>query len=69
MNEDIIRLARQAGGGDWGIFRDFMPEIERFSNLLLDEENERLALLVEEMGIKGYGTLAIAAAIRQRRRT
>ena len=69
MNEDIIRLARQAGGDDWGIFRDFMPEIERLSNLLLDEENERLALLVEEMGIKGYGTLAIAAAIRQRRRT
>lgn len=69
MNEDIIRLARQAGGDDWGIFRDFMPEIECFSNLLLDEENERLALLVEEMGIKGYGTLAIAAAIRQRRRT
>ena len=69
MNEDIIRLARQAGGDDWGIFRDFMPEIERFSNLLLDEENESLALLVEEMGIKGYGTLAIAAAIRQRRRT
>lgn len=33
------------------IFRDFMPEIEEFSRLPLDEENERLALLPEEMGI------------------
>ncbi len=32
--EDIIRMAREAGGDDWGIFRDFMPEIERFANLV-----------------------------------
>jgi hypothetical protein len=30
-------------------------------------EREEVALLVERMGIEGYGTLAIAAAIRQRR--
>jgi hypothetical protein len=29
-------------------------------------EREEVALLVEKMGIEGYGTLAIAAAIRQR---
>lgn len=29
-------------------------------------EREACARLVEEMGIKGYGTLAIAAAIRAR---
>jgi hypothetical protein len=31
-------------------------------------EREEVALLVERMGIEGYGTLAIAAAIRQRGR-
>jgi hypothetical protein len=30
-------------------------------------EREEVALLVERMGIEGYGTLAIAVAIRQRR--
>ena len=30
----------------------------------LAAERERLALLVEQMGMWGYGTLAIAAAIR-----
>ncbi len=29
-------------------------------------ERERCALLVEQMGIEGYGTLAIAVAIRAR---
>jgi len=24
-----IELAREAGGDDWGLFKDFMPEIER----------------------------------------
>ena len=32
--KDIIRMAREAGGDDWGIFRDFMPEIERFAALV-----------------------------------
>jgi hypothetical protein len=31
-------------------------------------EREEVALLVERMGIEGYGTLAIAVAIRQRGR-
>jgi len=30
----------------------------------VDAERERIALMVEQMGILGYGTLAIAAAIR-----
>jgi hypothetical protein len=29
-------------------------------------ERERCAVLVEQMGIEGYGTLAIAVAIRRR---
>jgi len=38
--DDIIRMAREAGGDDWGIFRDFMPEIERFANLVAAAERE-----------------------------
>lgn len=33
---------------------------------LLNQEREDCALMVEQMGIEGYGTLAIAAAIRAR---
>ena len=42
--DDIIRMAREAGGDDWGIFRDFMPEIERFANLVAAAEREACAL-------------------------
>jgi hypothetical protein len=41
--EDIIRMAREAGGDDWGIFRDFMPEIECFANLVAAAEREACA--------------------------
>jgi hypothetical protein len=40
--DDIIRMAREAGGDDWGIFRDFMPEIERFAHLVAAAERERI---------------------------
>jgi hypothetical protein len=41
--EDIIRMAREAGGNDWGIFRDFMPELERFAALVAAAEREECA--------------------------
>jgi len=40
--DDIIRMAREAGGEDWGIFRDFMPELERFAELVAAAERERI---------------------------
>jgi hypothetical protein len=46
-SEDIIRMAREAGGDDWGIFRDFMPEIERFANLVAAAEREACAKVCE----------------------
>ena len=46
--EEIISMAREAGGEDWGIFRDFMPEIERFAKLVAEKEREECALLCEE---------------------
>ncbi len=49
MNQDdIIRMAREAGGDDWGIFRDFMPEIERFAGLVAAEEREACAKVCDE---------------------
>ena len=45
--DDITRLAREAGGDDWGIFRDFMPEIERFAALVAASEREACARVAE----------------------
>lgn len=41
---DIIRMAKEAGGDDWGIFRDFMPEIERFAELVAESVMPKEAL-------------------------
>jgi hypothetical protein len=43
-SDDIIRMAKEAGGDDWGIFRDFMPEIERFAELVAAEVMPKEAL-------------------------
>ena len=45
--DDIVRMAREAGGDDWGIFRDFMPEIERFAALVAAAEREACAKVCE----------------------
>ena len=42
--EEIISMAREAGGEDWGIFRDFMPEIERFAKLVVEKERKEFAI-------------------------
>lgn len=39
---------------------------ETMITLSLLHEREQIALMVEKMGAEGYGTLAIAAAIRMR---
>jgi hypothetical protein len=41
-------------------------EIDAMIALVRADEREDIALLVEQMGIDGFGTLAIAAAIRAR---
>jgi len=60
--EDIIRMARDAGGDDWGIFRDFMPEIERFAALVAAAEREACAQIA--FNAKTY--IEAAKAIRAR---
>lgn len=46
--EEIIRMAKEAGGDDWGIFKDFMPEIERFASLVAAAEREACARICDE---------------------
>lgn len=42
-----------------------MAWMRKFAKMISVAEREKCAALVEEMGIKGYGTLTIAAAIRK----
>ena len=46
MNQvKLFELAKRAGGQDWGIFRDFMPEIERLAQFVSEAERERAAMI------------------------
>jgi hypothetical protein len=59
--EDEIRADEREQGQKW-----FDAVTAQHKAALLAERN-LIAALVEQMGIEGYGTLAIAAAIRTRR--
>jgi hypothetical protein len=50
---DIIRMAKEAGGDDWGIFRDFMPEIKNFAKLVAQAEREECLKLFESYEVFG----------------
>jgi hypothetical protein len=68
--DDIIRMARESDLVDFRDDESTIPgsyglAIERFAALVAAADRERFAALVEQMGIDGYGTLAIAAAIRK----
>jgi hypothetical protein len=56
---DTIDMAREAGGDDWDLFKDFMPEIERLVALVrADErsvEREACAKLCENIYTNGDG--------------
>ncbi len=65
--DEIFDLAKKAGFMQHlGVIA--IPNVlalERFITLVASIERERAALKVEELGMIGYGTLAIAAAIRK----
>ena len=65
--DDIIRMAREAGGEDWGIFRDFMPEIERFAALVAAAEREACAKVLDDWKKHNWTFEDCAAVIRARR--
>lgn len=62
-------MARESWIDVYGLGKDraqFLDALKHFEALVRDDEREACALLCEHMGIDGYGTLAIAAAIRAR---
>jgi hypothetical protein len=67
--DDIIRMFNEAGeSAGWrpGLGNALVINyLTHFADLVAVADRERIAALVEQMGIDGYGTLAIAAAIRK----
>lgn len=41
--DDVICMAWEAGGDNWGVFRDLMPELQRFANIVAIRERELCA--------------------------
>jgi hypothetical protein len=67
VREDLIRMAHEAGFQFQryeGNVKESVNSLEALARLITLADRERVAALVEQMGIEGYGTLAIAAAIR-----
>lgn len=56
-SKDTIGMAKEAGGDDWDIFKDFMPEIERFAELFAAaKERDDINKLAAWMMQRGYAT-------------
>jgi len=71
--EQVIAWAREAGGDDWGLFRDFMPEIDRLSTLAYEagckDENEACEKVAESYEPRCDSCPSgVANAIRARRK-
>ncbi len=70
--EDIIRMAREVAGvtypdGTTGVKIGMSEEhLERFAKLVAAAEREACAVVVEQAGMEGYGTLAAALLVRER---
>ena len=66
---DTIELAREAGGDDWGLFKDFMPEIERLVALVRADQDERYKWDIHSCGptCKRYGCVAMREAVEAER--
>ena len=67
MRDDLLRMAHQAGFQFHryeGNVKESVNSLEALARLIITADREATALLVERMGMEGYGTLAIAAAIR-----
>jgi hypothetical protein len=61
--EEVLELAKQAGGEDWGIFRDFMPEVEKLAALIVELERERAAMICHQCRDWEYASEEIAYRI------
>lgn len=63
-DERIVGLWLKANHWDVTGFSRTIADLRSFTEMVTKVDREDIALLVEQMGIEGYGTLAIAAAIR-----
>jgi hypothetical protein len=59
---DVVRMAREAGCPDIVIPKEWF----RFAKLIAAAEREACAVVVEQAGMDGYGTLAAALLVRER---
>jgi hypothetical protein len=69
-DEDIIELAKEAGVyTEWEDNEQWlvMPEscFPKFAELIASVVRKECAEVIEQLGMEGYGTLAIAAQIRK----
>ena len=66
--DDIVKWAQEAAImlPDWGATENQWRSLEAFANLVAAAEREACALVVEQAGIDGYGTLVAALLIRER---
>ena len=66
---DTIDMAREAGGDDWGLFKDFMPEIERLVALVRADQDERYKWDIHSCGptCKRYACVAMREAVEAER--
>lgn len=59
-----IELAREAAGAEWYLFRDFMPEIHRFAELVrADERNATLDEIAIKIDQMPFGDTAASFAV------
>ena len=66
MNNDIIRMAREAWGEHHEIFWFDDGGIERFAALVAAAEREACARVCDSFGMKGSAAVDCAVAIRDR---
>jgi hypothetical protein len=63
--DDIICMAQEVRL--WDTFDDdSLGALERFAALVAAAEREACAVVVEQAGMEGYGTLAAALLVRER---
>jgi hypothetical protein len=66
---DTIDMALEAGGDDWGLFKDFMPEIERLVALVRADQDEKYKWDIHSCGptCKRYACVAMREAVEAER--
>ena len=64
-----IEMAREAGGDDWGLFKDFMPEIERIVALVRADQDDKYKWDIHSCGptCKRYACVAMREAVEAER--